>query len=38
MSFPLSVIGGLLLVSYCIARLKTKRAAKPNVQTLFSRK
>ena len=38
MAFPLSVIGGLLLVSYCIARLKTKRASKPDVQTLFGRK
>jgi hypothetical protein len=38
MLIPLSVLGGLLLVGYGISRMKTQRAAKPNVQTLFSRK
>jgi hypothetical protein len=32
---PLSVVGGLLLVAYGISRVKAKRGAKPDVQTLF---
>jgi hypothetical protein len=30
-----SVIGGILLVGFCISRVKTSRGAKKNVQTLF---
>ena len=35
---PLSVLGGLFFVAYCISLMKTKRAAKPDVQTLFGKK
>ena len=35
---PLSVLGGLFVVAYCISLMKTKRAAKPDVQTLFGKK
>jgi hypothetical protein len=35
---PLSVVGGLLLVGYCISRLRAQRGAKPDVQTLFGKK
>ena len=35
---PLSVIGGLFVVAYGISLLKTKRAAKRDVQTLFGKK
>jgi hypothetical protein len=35
---PLSVFGGLFVAAYCISVLKTKRAAKPDVQTLFGKK
>jgi hypothetical protein len=35
---PLSVLGGLFVMAYCISLLKIKRAAKPDVQTLFGKK
>jgi len=35
---PLSLVGGLLLVGYCISRVRAKRAVKPDVQTLFGTK
>jgi hypothetical protein len=38
MFVPLSVVAGLFFVGFGISRLKTKRAAKPNVQTLFGSK
>jgi len=38
MAFSLTVVGGILLAAFSISRLKTQRAAKPNVQTLFSKK
>jgi hypothetical protein len=38
MAFSLSVVGGLLVAAFGISRLKTQRAAKLNVQTLFSKK
>ena len=34
----LSVVGGLFVVGLCISRLKTMKAVKPNVQTLFGTK
>jgi hypothetical protein len=36
MFVPLSVLGGLFAVGYCISRLKGKRGRKADVQTLFS--
>jgi outer membrane murein-binding lipoprotein Lpp len=30
-----SVIGGLLLLAYCVSRVKAKRAAKKSIETLF---
>ena len=38
MFVSLSVLGGLVLVGYGISRISTKRAAKPDVQTLFDKK
>jgi hypothetical protein len=38
MAFSLSVVGGLIVAAFGISRLKTQRAAKANVQTLFSKK
>jgi hypothetical protein len=38
MLVPLSVVAGLLFVGYGICRLKIKRAAKPDVQTIFGSK
>ena len=38
MLYPLSVLGGLILAGYGIARLKTKRASKPKFQGLFGMK
>ena len=38
MFVPLSVVAGLFFVGYGISRLKNKRAAKPDVQTLFGSK
>ncbi len=35
---PVSIVGGLLLVGYCISRVRAKRGAKPDVQTLFGTK
>jgi hypothetical protein len=35
---PLSVLGGLFIAAYGISLVKTKRAAKPDVQTLFGKK
>ena len=35
MFFPLSLLGGLVLMGYGIARVRAKRANKPNVQKLF---
>jgi hypothetical protein len=35
MFVPLSVLGGLFAVGYCISRLKGKRGGKADVQTLF---
>ena len=34
----LSVVGGLFVVGYGISRVRTKRGAKSNVQTLFGAK
>lgn len=31
----LTVVSGLLVAGYCIARIRTKRGAKSDVQTLF---
>lgn len=36
MLVPISVVAGLLFVGYGISRLKTKRATKPDVLTLFN--
>jgi hypothetical protein len=36
MFVPLSVLGGLFALGYCISRLKGKRGGKGEVQTLFS--
>ena len=36
MVFPL-VFGGLLVVGFGISRLRAKRGAKPDVQTLFNK-
>ena len=38
MLVPLSVFAGLFFVGYGISRLKTKRAARPDVQTIFGSK
>jgi hypothetical protein len=38
MFVPISVIGGLFLVGFCISRLKGIRERKPDVQTLFKTK
>ena len=35
---PLSVFSGLVLVGYCISRVRAKRSTKPDVQTLFGKK
>jgi hypothetical protein len=35
MFVPISVLGGLIAVGYCISRLKGKRGGKADVQTLF---
>jgi len=35
MVFAVSAIGGLLLLAYCVSRVKAKREAKKNVETLF---
>jgi len=36
MVFPL-VLSGLLIVGFGISRVRAKRAAKPDVQTLFNK-
>lgn len=36
--FAISVLGGLAFAAYCISLVKTKRATKPDVQTLFGKK
>jgi hypothetical protein len=38
MAFSLSVVVGLLIAAFSISRVKTQRAAKPDVQTLFGKK
>jgi hypothetical protein len=38
MLVPISVLGGLFLVGFCISRLKEVRERKPDVQTLFKMK
>jgi hypothetical protein len=38
MLFSLSAVGGLLIVAIGVSRAKTRRAAKPSVQTLFGKK
>jgi hypothetical protein len=38
MLVPFSVLSGLFLLGYGISRLKTQRAAKPGVQTLFGKR
>lgn len=35
---PISVLGGLFVVAYCVSIVKTKRATKSDVQTLFNKK
>ncbi len=35
MVFAVSVIGGLLLLAYCVSRVKAKREAKKSIETLF---
>jgi outer membrane murein-binding lipoprotein Lpp len=30
-----SVIGGVLILAYCVSRVKAKREAKKSIQTLF---
>jgi hypothetical protein len=34
----ISVLGGLFFAAYCISVIRTKRALKPGVQTLFNKK
>ena len=38
MVFAVSVVGGLLLSSYFISRVKARREAKKSIQTLFDTK
>jgi hypothetical protein len=38
MVFAVSLIGGLLLLGYCVSRVKASREAKKSVQTLFDMK
>jgi len=38
MMVPLSVLGGLFVVGFCISRLKEMRGRRPDVQTLFRTK
>ena len=33
-----SVVGGLLLLGYCVSRVKANREAKKSIQTLFDTK
>jgi hypothetical protein len=35
MVFAVSVIGGVLLLAYCVSRVKAKREAKKSIETLF---
>jgi len=35
MVFVVSLIGGLLLLAYCVSRVKAKREAKKSIETLF---
>jgi hypothetical protein len=35
MVLAVSAIGGLLLLAYCLSRVKAKREAKKSIETLF---
>jgi hypothetical protein len=35
MVLSVSVIGGVLILAYCVSRVKAKREAKKSIQTLF---
>lgn len=37
MAFVVSVVGGLLLLAFCLSRVKANREAKKSVQTLFDK-
>jgi len=38
MAFSLTVVGGVLLLAFSVSRVRTVRASKTNVQTLFGKK
>ncbi len=38
MLFSMSAIGGLVVVAFCISRVKRAKDSRPNVQTLFRAK
>jgi len=35
MAFPLSIVGGLLLVGYAFSRMNARQGAKRNIQTIL---
>jgi hypothetical protein len=38
MAFPLSIVGGLLLVGYVFSRMNARQGSKRNIQTILETK